>query len=77
MGGVIPQAVRETRAAEQAYINAVAGSAPQTPEQQADETRRRDLLSRDRGFFGTVQTGFRGLLGMATENNSRKTLLGE
>lgn len=74
MGGVIGKAVTETRAAEQAYINA---SAPPSPSQQASDARRRDLLNRDRGIFGTIQTGFRGLLGMATQNKIRKTLLGE
>jgi hypothetical protein len=46
-------------------------------QQQASDARRRDLLNRDRGIFGTIQTGFRGLLGMATQNKIRKTLLGE
>lgn len=47
-----------------------------TPERQASETRRKNLLSRDRGRYGTVQTGFRGLLSLAS-NIGRKTLLGE
>jgi hypothetical protein len=74
MGGVIPQAVKQAREAEQAHINA---TTPPSPEQQASEARRRDLLDRDRGIFGTIQTSFRGLLGMATQNKIRKTLLGE
>ena len=48
-----------------------------TPEEQAAETRRRNLLNRDRGRFGTVQTGFRGLLSLASNLGQRKTLLGE
>lgn len=74
MGGVIPQAVKQAREAEQAYVNA---TTPPSPVQQANEARQRDLLNRDRGIFGTIQTGFRGLLGMATQNKIRKTLLGE
>ncbi|MBP7721346.1 MAG: hypothetical protein KA155_02310 [Alphaproteobacteria bacterium] len=74
MGGVIGKAVTETRTAEQAYINA---STPPSPSQQANEARQRNLLNRDRGIFGTIQTGFRGLLGIATQNKIRKTLLGE
>ncbi len=48
-----------------------------TPEQQISESRRKNLLARDRGHFGTVQTGFRGLLGLASSYGQRKTLLGE
>ena len=52
-------------------------SASPTPEQVATETRRSNLLGRDRGYFGTVQTGFRGLLSLASTLRQRKTLLGE
>ena len=76
MAGVITQKAKEIRTAENALINAAAGSDSKTPEQQADEARRRDLLSRDRGFFGTIQTGFRGGLSLA-QPGQRKTLLGE
>jgi hypothetical protein len=48
-----------------------------TPEQQADDARRKGLLERDRGRFGTIQTGFKGLLGLADMFGQRKTLLGE
>ncbi len=48
-----------------------------TPEQAAGETRRSNLLGRDRGYFGNVQTGFRGLLSLASTLGQRKTLLGE
>lgn len=48
-----------------------------TSEEQANETRRKNLLGRDRGIFGTVQTGFRGLLSLAQPFGQRKTLLGE
>jgi hypothetical protein len=43
----------------------------------AEEARRSNLLGRDRGRFGTVQTGFRGLLSLASSLGQRKTLLGE
>ena len=51
MGGVIGKAVTETRTAEQAYINA---STPPSPSQQANEARRRNILNRELGTFGTM-----------------------
>lgn len=45
------------------------------PETEA-KTRAASLLLRDRGVFGTILTGFRGLLSPAAAA-SRKTLLGE
>lgn len=74
MGGVIPQIVQQQRAAEQAAASA---AAQQSPTAQAAAARSQGLLNRDRGIFGTIQTGFRGLLSMATQNKIRKTLLGE
>lgn len=52
---------------------------PQTPEQvQRDESkeRARSLLARERSRFGTIATGFRGLL-QEKNQGARKTLLGE
>lgn len=43
----------------------------------ASEARANSLLQRNRGRFGTVQTGFRGLLGLISDSGKRKTLLGE
>lgn len=45
----------------------------------ASEARQQSLLGRDRSRFGTIQTGFRGLLGLAETNSrdQRKTLLGQ
>ncbi len=51
-------------------------SAPD-PETVAAEARTRDLLTRKRGFLGTIGTGFRGLLSAVGNNFNRKTLLGE
>jgi hypothetical protein len=49
-----------------------------TPEEAAAAARTQSLLSRSRGRFGTIQTGFRGLLlGPGDNNERRKTLLGE
>ena len=46
--------------------------------QTIKEHREDNLLKRDRGRFGTVNTSFRGLLELARSNDqSRKTLLGE
>ncbi|MGQ0526464.1 MAG: hypothetical protein ACT4OY_00300 [Alphaproteobacteria bacterium] len=56
----------------------VPASAPtETPEEAAARVRRADLLQRERGMFGTVRTGFRGLLDLAGQGAPRKTLLGE
>lgn len=43
----------------------------------ASEARTAGLLQRDRSRFGTITTGFRGLLSQITNGNQRKTLLGE
>lgn len=50
---------------------------PPSAEETASQARRQSLLGRERSRFGTVQTGFRGLLGLSDNTNSRKTLLGE
>lgn len=44
--------------------------------QSASQARRTSLLGRDRSRFGTILTGFRGLLG-TIEDSRRNTLLGE
>ena len=41
------------------------------------ENRSASLLQRDRSRYGTVLTGFKGLLSQITGNSGRKTLLGE
>ncbi len=41
------------------------------------EQRTKSLLQRSRSRFGTVQTGFRGLLSTLGSAGQRKTLLGE
>lgn len=46
-------------------------------EQTASKARQQNLLGRERSRFGTVQTGFRGLLGLSDNSAQRKTLLGE
>lgn len=48
-----------------------------TPEETASEVRKDNLLRRNRGRFGTVRTGFRGVLGLSGSNASGKELLGE
>ncbi len=55
-----------------------ATSEPVTPsiEEQAAQTRKQGLLSRNRGVLGTIATSFRGFL-TPTETGKRKTLLGE
>ena len=47
-------------------------------EEQQREVRTQNLLSRNRGRYGTITTSFRGLLNSAQQDNGqRKTLLGE
>lgn len=47
-------------------------------EEERQAARARSLLERSRGRFGTIRTGFRGLLGLAAgADGQRKTLLGE
>jgi hypothetical protein len=45
--------------------------------EKQSKARAKSLLKRDRSRFGTVLTGFRGLLGSAPARPERKTLLGE
>jgi hypothetical protein len=49
----------------------------QPPQKTASEIRASSLLGRDRSRFGTILTGFRGLLDLANTSSKRKTLLGE
>ena len=46
-------------------------------DETATEIRKQSLLGRERSRFGTVLTGFRGLLGLSENTQPRKTLLGE
>lgn len=48
---------------------------PATP--GAGEERTANLLRRNRGIFGTVQTSFRGFLSQAGQGTQCKSLLGE
>lgn len=48
-----------------------------TPEEQASENRRRSLLARNRGRFGTIATSLQGFLSQSQPSSERKTLLGE
>lgn len=54
-------------------VDKPAAPTPPTPEEQ----RKADLLKRNRGVLGTIQTGFRGLLDLAADAPKKKTLLGE
>ncbi len=48
-----------------------------TTQSTQSENRSASLLQRDRSRFGTILTGFRGLLSQSASNTQRKTLLGE
>lgn len=52
-------------------------SAADTAEQDAQEQREDNLLRRDRGRGGTIQTGFRGVLSAVQGVGQKKTLLGQ
>lgn len=51
--------------------------AAQDRDAERSKTRVDSLLTRERGLFGTIQTGFRGLPGLNDQAAKRKTLLGE
>lgn len=52
-------------------------SSEPSEEEKRSETRRKNLLRRNRGKLGTVLTGFRGVLGRVNTSGGQKTLLGE
>lgn len=52
-------------------------SSAATDEQVQTQARQQNLLSRSRGTFSTILTGFRGLLSQTVSPAPRKTLLGE
>jgi len=57
-----------------------AGGGNENNDTAAREVREQNLLTRERSRYGTVRTGFRGLLSLASaagDNTKRKTLLGE
>jgi len=72
----VPQAVNTVTAP-------VSTPDPVSVQEQAEETatqvRQQNLLGRERSRFGTIQTSFRGLLGLrdGVQTQPRKTLLGE
>lgn len=75
----VPQAVNNTPQTTSVDTTSVADTATEDAE-TVSQARRQSLIDRERSRFGTVQTSFRGLLGLGNsnaENQSRKTLLGE
>ncbi len=78
----VPKVSRASTPVAQAVVSApdsaaqdidLASSADQTKTQ----ARTQSLLTRGRSRFGTIRTGFRGLLGAENDVRQRKTLLGE
>ncbi len=53
------------------------GTDTPTPEEEQAGQRVESLLQRRRGRFGTILTGFRGILSPSDAMPQRKTLLGE
>lgn len=68
-----PQVVQVTKTVSQSAADAASDNA----QADAAEERRQNLLRRDRGVLGTVQTSLRGLLGSNENTPARKSLLGE
>ena len=75
----VPQPTQPTPAAQTADPTPVtaAPESAETEEEVAARVRTENLLQRNRGRFGTVNTSLRGLLSLNQQNAERKTLLGE
>jgi len=70
----VPQPVNNTPTP---VVTPSASEQEQTQEEANTEIRRQNLLGRERSRFGTIQTSFRGLLGLSDNGEQRKTLLGQ
>jgi len=78
----VPQTSVTSPATPTPPTNGGADTGTTTPAPTPEAARKSSLLSRDRGRFGTILTGFKGLLDSITGQNAngnpaRKTLLGE
>ncbi len=71
------QGASASPAASTPAITQAAQSSQKTREAAASEERAQNLLSRNRGRLGTIETGFRGFLSASNTSNGRKNLLGE
>lgn len=70
--------VPQTVAPSTGTTNTSDSSGVETSQEVAALSRTQSLLQRERGRFGTIQTGFRGLLSLGSNSDAgRKTLLGE
>ncbi|HOO81086.1 MAG TPA: hypothetical protein PK513_01110 [Alphaproteobacteria bacterium] len=67
----VPQTTNTTTSAAESAASAVSVG------EMASQVRTQNLLGRERSRFGTVLTGFRGLLSTLEDHSPRKTLLGE
>jgi hypothetical protein len=71
-----PQVIYTAPASKPAVSTTSPAATPSSPVKNESAVREEGLLMRDRGRFGTVLTGFRGLLA-GSASAPRKTLLGE
>ena len=71
-----PQVVYTAQPSATSKTVSAATAAEPSAEEQASEARKKTLLRRNRGRFGTIATGLQGFLSERL-NNDRKTLLGE
>lgn len=70
-------APKRTKAASSASTTPPVTPSQASRETIASEEREQNLLSRNRGRLGTIETGFRGFLSTSTATAGRKNLLGE
>lgn len=75
----VPQATTTTASAvsTDSAADTTSNAAEPLSSQSASEVRAQNLLGRERSRFGTVLTGFRGLLDTLDNRPERKTLLGQ
>lgn len=85
MGSLVsrPKVPKYTPPVQTVYVPATTTSTQSTGSDSGNagpsdsDLRSQSLLSRDRGRLGTIETGFRGLLGLSNNEDQRKTLLGQ
>lgn len=79
--GVSKSAIPRSTVVIRELASAPATTVEQTSEKSSDvlssEARSENLLRRGRGRFGTILTGFQGVLTNNESQKKRKTLLGE
>ena len=73
----VPAVTRETTSPKSNGEGSTSSGEDVTSDVSSSKARAENLLRRSRGRFGTVITGFNGVLEAADTRSKRKTLLGE